>query len=344
MPLDNTDAFDVLLSDDEIKALELPYQSDEPEAVEVKTVEKAPAKAEMRAEKNDDDDAAKLRQRVIDAERRVAEERQKRMEAEKQAHERATTLTISDARIAEAEFHTVSNALARETGLVEALKSQHTAAMDAGDYKQATDIASKLAKAEAKIVNLEDGQSQLKDRFEQLKGKAKEAVDRPAPKTEPADPFEAFVAGQPDPKVQSWLRANPQFARPNNEKNWYRVVAAHNSALADGIDPHSNNYIPAIEKSLGLSKEIDVDAGDDDGEVAETVVKKSAPKPQAPKRVSAPVARDSVLQRRADGKPVFKLTREQAETADELGIPRERYAKRLYEAEQSGMLGRYNNH
>ncbi len=335
------------LDDAAVKELEAAYGITPPKAqprTEAPKAEaKAPAKVEAAPVKAPDGD---LLRRVQQAEERLATERIKRVEAERLAHDRGTTVAISKAQAAESDYHAVANALSKATSDAAEFKRAHQAALEAGDYAAASDAADKMAEAKAKLVQLGDGKAALEDRVRQARATADAATKAEAPKAEVhTDPLEQFITGSGlPPKAQSWFRTHPECAPTNNKANYYKALAAHESILSEGVADGSDDYYKKLDQAMGFAvsdKAADVEVEQDDGDDEPVVAVEKAAKP-APKRVAAPVARDSIMQRRADGKVTLRLSAEQAKMADEIGMSRTNYAKYLLKAEQDGKLGGHN--
>lgn len=333
------------LSDAEVQELEAAYGIQPPKADKAATT-KAEAKASSKAAdaapaKTSDND---LMRRAIQAEERVAAERAKRLEAEKLAHERGTAAAINAARAAESDYHAVANALNKATAEAEQLKAAHLAALESGDYAKATDAAARMAEAAAKITQLNEGKSALEDRVKQAKAQAETASKAEPPKADmPSDPLDAFLAqsGMP-PRAQAWFRAHPEAAPINDPAMYHKALAAHYDIVKSGVQDGSDDYYAKLDEMMGFA-----DSGSGDDVVVDTKPKddvvvdtKAAPKAPAP-RVAAPVSRDtSIVTRRPDGRMQIRLTREQAEIAEAMGISPSAYAKQLLRAEQEGRLNR----
>lgn len=340
--------FSVELDDAAVKELETAYGIQPAAAAQAeapKEKAKAVAKDDAAPVKAASADADLLR-RLQAAETRAAEERAKRIDAERLAHDRGTTVAISKAQAAESDYHAVSNALVEATSRIDALKAAHLAALESGDYGKATDAAEKLAEVKAKQIQLTEGKAALEDRVRAARAAAETQSKSEAPKSDAAgDPMDQFFAatGMP-PKAQAWFRAHPECAPVNDKANYYRALAAHESIIKSGVAGGSDEYFAKLDQQMGYAvsdeQTADTKIERDAGELSDAVVI-DKPAKTAPKRVAAPVARDSVMQRRADGKVTLRLTAEQARMADEIGMSRTNYAKYLLKAETEGRLGRH---
>jgi hypothetical protein len=76
----------------------------------------------------------------------------------------------------------------------------------------------------------------------------------------PADPIEAFISGRAAP-TQAWLRAHPEDARAlalttvgqasvEDTRRSAKINAAHNDAVAEGLDPDTPGYFSYVENFL----------------------------------------------------------------------------------------------
>lgn len=345
-----TDDFEVFtLTDDEIKALEDPYKTVEPtEPKPAAKAEAAPqraapaqAAAEPESRKGGDDPEVWMK-RIRDAEERAARERERRIAAEKTAHDRATSLTMTEAKAAEGEYWAVNNALAKTDSEIASLKAAHKAALESGDYDAATEAADKLATARAQHTSLTDGKAALEDRVRQTREKAKTQPEFKPTADAPDNSFEARVSQISDPKVQSWFRTHPEAL--TDPKLNARAIGAHHLALAEGIEVSSDAYFAYVDKQMGYAKDQPAKTADPEDNVVVDTRKTPAPKIDADddgpsqRRVAAPVSRDSILQRGPDGRQQIRLTREQKQMADDLGMSPTAYAKHLLQAERDGML------
>jgi hypothetical protein len=76
----------------------------------------------------------------------------------------------------------------------------------------------------------------------------------------PADPIEAFISGRAS-ATQAWLRAHPDDARAlalsvagqasvDDQRRSAKINAAHNDAVAEGLDPDTPKYFAYVEEFL----------------------------------------------------------------------------------------------
>lgn len=334
---------DVTFSDDEVKALETAYGLKVPGKDAAPDPQKKPDKVEKVAAAPDQND---LVRRLNETNARLAEERKRRMEAEKLAHERGATVAVSQARAAESDLVAVSNALVKATNDIETWKAAHKAALEAGDYEKASEAADKLAEVRAKITSLEDGKAQLEQRANAAKAKADAAAKAEPPASEAADPADAFLS-QFDARAQQWFRDHPECMPMNDRAAYFRAMAANETVMRSGVKVGTDEYFAALDREMGFAgkddakvEKSDKSATAPDDVVVDTKVAAAESKPTVAPRVSAPVSRDDpIVKRGSDGRFKVQLTREQAEMADAMGISHTAYARNLVLAQQQGRLG-----
>lgn len=345
------DEFVIDLSETEVQELEAAYGLTAPKAAKAPASAKAEAATSAKSEAAPAKAGDDLMRRIVEAESRVQAERAKRIEAEKLAHERGTSAAINAARAAESDFHAVANALNKATSEAEALKVAHRAALEAGDYEKVSEVSSKMAEAAARIAQLSDGKAALEGRVREAKTQAETAAKAEPPKVEASgDPLDRFLEqSQMPPRAQSWFRSHPECAPVNNPALYHKALAAHYEIIKAGVADGSDAYYDKLDAAMGFSGEGSDEVVVNTKKAADTAADdvvvdtaaKSAPKATPPPRVAAPVSRDSsIVTRRADGRMQIRLTREQAEMAEHMGMSPSAYAKQLLKAEQEGRLNR----
>jgi len=341
-----SDDFVIDLSEEEIQALEAPYAGQDPAsaapaaAPPATKVEPAPAKAsevkETKLATPKVSDQELWDRRLREANEKTEAERARRIAAEKTAHEKSTSLAVTEARATEADYYAVSNALGRTDAEIAALKRAHKEALEAGDYDAVTEAADKLAEARARHADLKSGESELKTRLEQAKDRAKKASETKHEADEPADDFNAFLR-QFGTREQQWFRDHPECAPMHDAKKFAKAQAAHYAALSDDVKPGTDQYFAYIDEKMGF-RDAPPEKVEDDGVVVSTE-SKPASTPQT-KRVAAPVSRDgAVVTQREDGRYQVRLTAEQREMAEAMGMTPTAYAKNLIKARNQGLIG-----
>lgn len=252
-------------------------------------------KAQLAAEKERGDQA--------EAARRAAE-----AEASRHAQEAAKAKTEKQ----DGELQLVENAIGSIKAEQDILTDKYADALAAQDYVEAAKIQRKLSGNEAKLLTLENGLESLK------------TAPKPQPREVAADPVET-LAGQLTPKSASWVRSHPEYAR--DQRLYQRMIAAHNLAVTDGLEPESDGYFAAIEQTLGIGRQ----AADETGDSALSAAAQPAQRRSAPP--AAPVGRGG-----GASPSRVTLTAQEVEMAEMMGMTREEYARNKVALQKEGRL------
>lgn len=324
----DTDAVVVTLPEEGEPTIEL---AKEP-VVEKKEPEKkaAEAKVEKKEEKKkvekteEEIPGLKELQAQLDAAKKAAEdERVRRVEIEKQSEKQQQDVHKFRNEAERSQYDMVVNAIAGVESEAELAQSSYEAALTAGEFDKASKAQRIMARAEAKLLQLEEGKSAMEVRIERAKTEK--------PEIKKADPFETYVSQFSSP-TQVWLRQHPQCV--SDQRYNSKTIAAHHDAVAEGIAVDSPEYFGFIEEHLGFRKP------EDEPEV-EKANGKAAPKKNysaAPSRESTPTS--------SGGKNYssrsITLSSEQREAARASGVSEIEYAKQLLALQEDGTIGRPN--
>lgn len=281
-------------------------------------------------------DALKKQLEALKASEKLAQEQKNRaLKAREEMAKQTATLQAETTRGRSAVAHSQLNAIetalgAAQTDLASAEKEAATAA-EMGDYSAQAVAFKKIANAQYNISKLEDGRDELQTIIQ------RHAEETKRPQKPQGDPIDQMPI--PD-QAKEWLRAHPEFV--NDQRKNVKLQATHWDLLEEGFTEFSQEYLQEMEQRLlqpvGRKK-----AGwaEDRGEgevnqppAAETEREISA----SGGLVSAPVSRSSTPSASTPPSKV-RLTREQAELADQLGLPRTEYARQLLELNRRKQLG-----
>jgi hypothetical protein len=248
----------------------------------------------------------------------LAREKAARVAAEGQAAEATRTAYSARAEAHDSNLHLVSNAIDTVRQSNDILKSSYSAAMEAGDYDRAADIQQEMSSNSAKLMRLEEGKQALES--------------NPAPVTPPTlhqDPVEA-VARSLTPRSGEWIRRHPEYV--TDPRLYQKMLNAHSMAVADGIPVDSDDYFAEVERALRITRDAVPARSDDATEGAARVTQHRVS--QAPP--SAPVSRDGAAPGQRPN--VVRLTKEQAEMAEMMGMKPAEYAKHLQDLKKEGRI------
>ena len=222
-------------------------------------------------------------------------ERQARIEAERRAQQQA------------AQAHLMTREV--EDNQRQMLRAQYAEAMSQGNYAMVAEINDRMNDLAVKAATIEQGR-------EAMEAQKKQPVQQ-QPYT--ADPVEAF-ASQLTPRSASWVREHPEFVR--DQKLNRKMIAAHELAVADGIDPDTDEYFDYVEKTLGVNRQVEEEA------------------PRAQRRAApptAPVSR-SAMDNSGNRPNVIRLSAEQREMAEMMGMTPEEYARNMRDLKREGRM------
>jgi hypothetical protein len=249
----------------------------------------------------------------------LASEKKAREDAERRAADAANAVHAAKNEVEENNLHLVKTAINDVKRENNSLKANYAAAMAAGDYEKAADLQLSMSSNSAKLLQLENGMAAMEER-----------VKNPVR----SDPVEDFAA-RLTPRSAAWVRAHPEFV--TDQRLNQKMLAAHALAMADGCAPDSDEYFSSVEETLKLSRQPQRRAReeeDDENPLSEAAapakVRNSSPPPAAPpsRSASSNGARTSTI----------TLTREQRQTASDLGMTDREYAKQLALLKQEGRL------
>ena len=247
---------------------------------------------------------------------RLEAERQARFEAEKQARIAQQYAVNAANETQDTNYHLVVNAIETVKRNSEILRHGYSEAMAVGDYEKAAEIQEGMSVNANRLMELERGRQ------------AMENAPRQQYEPPPMDPVES-LASQLSPRSAEWVRKNPQCA--TNPRLFQKMVAAHNLAVADGYSPDTDDYFHKIEDTMGIGKRVTVQEDDDEpmSAAAKPTQRRSAPP-------AAPVSRSGSG---GGSRPnVVRLSREEAETARDLGMTEQEYAKNKMLLRKEGRL------
>ena len=241
-------------------------------------------------------------------------ERQARADAERRANEAAQNAYHAQSEAQDTNLHLVSNAIDTVNQTNSILKANYRDAMSAGDYDMAAEIQAEMSSNAAKLLQLEQGKQALQS-----------APRVEAPRPYVADPVEA-LASQLSPRSADWVRRHPEFATDNRLYN--KMLAAHNLAVADGINPDTDDYFSSIEGTLKMRGRSD-DYDDASSSAAKPIQRRSAPP-------AAPVSRSGTGTGSRPNR--VTLSAEEREMASLMGMTPEEYGRSKLALQKEGKL------
>lgn len=270
---------------------------DEPK---VEVVEETSGKKEEISETPAIDGIHELKKK-LDIEKRAREEAERRAYAAQNNANKANF----DAR--RADLQSVESALEIVKSRDESLKRAYAEAHASGDSERVAEIVKAMTVNEEQKKDLKKGKKELKRQLEVAERQPVQPVAPPQ-----ADMVEQ-IAQSVSPRSAAWLRDSKDHLK--DERSIRKMFRAHEDAVEDGLAPDSDEYFSFIEGRLGISRH---------QEEAESPM--SSASTPAPRRAAAPPPAAPVS-RQSSQSNVMRLTRAEADTARDLGMTPEEYAK-----------------
>jgi len=247
------------------------------------------------------------REGIQELKQKLELERQARLEAENRERNASSQAYAMRNEVASNQHQLVSNTLDFVKQERANMKAAYSQALSAGDYDAAAEINDRIADMAAKILDLENGKAAMEAQAQQPQQPQQQ---------QPGDSVEAF-ASRLTPRSASWVRSHPEYVR--NPRLNQKMIAAHQMAVADGIEPDTDEYFGYVEDMLQVKNQPYRDGGEESmSGASKPVQRRSSP-------AAAPVSRSM---NSSGGKPnVVTLTPEMREIAKNLGQTPEEYAK-----------------
>lgn len=243
-------------------------------------------------------------------------ERQARLDAERRAHENESSLYQAKNETKSSNLHLVTNAIETVRQANDVLKTNYRDAMAMQDYDTAADIQATMVENAAKLQQLEQGRKALEKTPD---------YEVPEPYM-PSDPVEA-LASQLSPRSAAWVRSHPEYA--TDPKLYQKMLAAHNLAVTDDIDPDSDEYFESIETTLRIRNAPRAYSEEATSQAAKPIQRRSSP-PAAPVSRGAPGT---------GSRPnVVRLSAAEREMAELMGMSDKEYARNKMELKKSGRM------
>jgi hypothetical protein len=332
----------VVLDENEENIQELATDTDEQKAA------KRDAAREYRQKKKEDEEA--LAASNSDLKRQLDEMKAAVEESRKQTQAAQTRQAELDAKIREreqenhqylsraeeAEYQSVLTAMAAAEGEAESSNRDLEAALTDGDHKKAADAQRRIARAEAKLVQLEEGKDILERRKSQAAARAEEArKNPPAPQNlsveQQIDAVNALL-----PSQKAWLKEHSD-SWTDQRKNM-RLQGAHVEAEDKGLQPGTKGYFEYLEERLGYKKPDPTNDDDDDDDGPDQNKRRQ----ERRTLVSAPVSRDA-KDNSGKSKTKITLSEKQLEAAQIAGVDPQTYARNLMKLNAMKEDGYYDN-
>lgn len=286
------------------------------ENIELILEDKEPLEPQVEVEKADDD-AQDPKIAIAELNRKLKEANQRAQQAEMSAREQYERSLAARAEVEDTNLHLVTNAIETVKRENEILKANLRDAMASGDYDKVAEAQESISMNAAKLLQLENGR-------EAMKNQPRQPV-QPMPRA--ADPVEQVKASL-SARSAAWVDKHPEYVR--DQRLFRKMVAAHELAVADGIEADSDEYFASVERTLGIRSKVETETDDGAFSSASQPVQRRAAPP------SAPVSRSS---NGGGSRPnVMRLTAAEREMADMMGMTEKEYAINKLALQREGKL------
>jgi len=255
----------------------------------IKAREEAEERAKAKIRPDPEEDATADLKKQLEDLRKANEESQRRLQenitarqaAEQRVREREQDAARSQVRAEDAEYDAILNAIGAAESEAEAAQRDIALATEASDAKAVGEASRRLARAEGRLAQLEDGKLAIERAKTEEAARAKERPQQQQGNTQAQPTIEQYIDQLPNllPSQRDWLKAHPE-SLTDPRKN-QRLQGAHVEAEDNGLRPGTQKYFNYIEERLGYKEpnEEDDDVTEDNKET----------KPQ----VSAPPSRSA---------------------------------------------------
>ena len=200
----------------------------------------------------------KALQREAEGNRHARDEAVRRAQAlEQEAIRARNSEAQARSQVAGSQYESIVSGIAAADAEAQAAEQEYAKAYDAGDALAMAKAQRKMAAAESQKVYLGAGKSDLEARHQAASEAPPQRRAEPAERRASGDPVEAFLQSRTEP-TRNWLRAHPEHARAfalnmaggastEDVRRASKLTAAHNDALAEGIDPDTPAYFSHLE-------------------------------------------------------------------------------------------------
>lgn len=254
-------------------------------------------------------------------------ERAARIEADKRAAKAAETAHQAARNEESANLNFISSALETVKGNIFSLKAQLKDAYAQQDFDRIADITEAMSLQSARLSDLETGKRAQEER-----------VKNP-PRFEPPaqDPVENFISQIKGERSKAWIRSHPEYAK--SPRLTQKMIAAHNLAVADGIDPETDEYFEHVEDTLKLrGAERAAVQADDEGTPIETFTEAAQGRPRESSPAAAPVSRNISPSGVNNSSRTVRLTKDQLEAARLSDMSPQEWYKQYMRGKQNGEI------
>jgi hypothetical protein len=230
------------------------------------------------------------RQRAQDAERRAAAAAQDAARARQEA-------TVAKTEIAESQYDTIVSGISEAQTAATEAEARYKTAYEAGDINALTKAQRDMARAEVRLLRLDESKADLEARRVQRTEAPQREQRTETVQRQIADPLEDLIANS-SAQTGAWFRAHPEEGRAfalscrnqgsqADNRRRAKLDAAHMDAISEGISPDTPEYFTHVESFLGIGKQQQIRQTNGDARQTTTTTRRRASVPVAPVHQSA---------------------------------------------------------
>jgi len=217
--------------------------------------------------------------------------------AEERVREREQEASQSKIRAEDAEYDAILNAIGAAESEAEGAQRDIALSSEAADSKGVADASRRLARAEGRLVQLQDGKDAIERAKTAQAAREKTQPQTQKPTTQPT--VDEYINQLPNllQSQRDWLRSHPD-ALTDQRKN-ARLQGAHFEAEEKNLQPGTPKYFSFLEERLGYKEaEVSDVEEEDEGPVtpvqARRPARASMPEPAGPPTTGSPSLLNSV--------------------------------------------------
>lgn len=196
-----------------------------------------------------DDPLESLKSQFTSMTQRATEAEQRASEAELQARQAAQRVQQMEGQVVGSQLDTVVSGIAAAEAAALQAEQEYAAAFDSGDGAAMARAQRKIAGAEARRLRLTEAKEDLEDAAQRRTAQPPKVSQSPPQPRQTGNAVEDFIRmNQLTPRSAEFIRKHPATA--SDRATNARMMAAHNLAVADGVEIESDEYFRRIEEGI----------------------------------------------------------------------------------------------
>lgn len=302
-------------NEEEVLELELePLESEKPEPeIQIEKTEE-PIKAVEKTR----DDRISVDDGIRDLKMKLEEEKLARLDAERRVKQASEQANMARSEVDDTNLKLIDSAIDTVKNNETLLKQRYKESLVNQDYDEVAEIQSQMADIALQKMQLLNGKFAYETKMKEPK------YQQPVE----SDPVEQ-LANQLSSRSAEWVRSHPEFA--TNPRLYQKMIAAHNLAIADGVEADTDDYFDTIEYTLKVRPQNSVEAPESALSTASAPLSRRSAPPAAPPSRSPST--------NSGTRPnVVRLNASEREMANMMGMTDQEYAKNKMALIKEGKL------